>query len=76
MQIGWDSRTDTFFVSGLTDEEAGALQGTIASTYQNLALGEATVEGPTRLGDEGYKEFLNDLQAGLYKAKLIRESMV
>lgn len=74
MDIGWNSNTDTFFISGLTEPEAGALQGTIASLLEGLGEG-VVVLGEGRLGKAEHLTFLCHLQSGLLRGHEIRQKI-
>lgn len=74
MIIGWDSKTDTFFVSGLNEQEAEALQGTIGSVFEHLRANSISV-GICRLTDEQYMTLLFDLQKGLYDSHKLRQKL-
>lgn len=75
MQIGWDSKTDSFFITDLTDAEAGALQGTIGDTFSFVKKGKIVL-GFSPLGNEEYLKFLYNLQEGLFIAKRIKTQIM
>ena len=75
MIIGWDSKTDTFFISDMTEPEAGALQGAIYTvikgvTSGGLFLGVSKLESPAE-----YFKFLYNVQDGLLKGHKMKQKL-
>ncbi len=74
MIVGWDSKTDRYFISNLTDREARFLFCSYGLIKWMFANGEISrgIDLPGGESTSGMEQINNELFDGIKKAKLIR----
>ena len=74
MFVGWDSKTDSFFISGLTDLEAGVLQGSLVSLLENVRNKKMLFSGTEQKSPAECEKLIFEIQNALWKAKQLKEA--
>lgn len=75
MIVGWDSKTDTFFISGMTDTQSLHLCAAMKGLLR--VVKECAIPWPdVPSTKEEYISFLKDVGDGLFTTKEIKEAML